>query len=162
MQNLQDQQAKNLATLNETLKENAARGTQSPVSNPIDATNNTVRKLFPWLFYGSILFAILAVISLGLSAIGESVVWMKPVGAIAQLIEPFAVRSFCIVFAALMLLPFIKVTAICAVIALVVLFIYEMVINKGNLQTVIASMVKVVTGASGSVSVANVSSGAIK
>ena len=170
MKNLQATQATALAKMNETLKENAAKGEQAPTSNPIAATDNTVRELHPWLMWASGILAVAAVLCLALSAIGPAassvpwLTWMKPLGEIAQVIEPAAVRSFCITFAALMLLPFIKVTAICGIVALVALFIYEMVINKGNLQTVISSMVKLVTGVGGAspVAITNVSGGVIK
>jgi hypothetical protein len=169
LQQQKDQEAKALDTLNATLKANAAKGKGSPVSNPIDATNYTVSELHGPLYYGSIVSFIVAVLALGLSAIGPTAAtipwlsWLGPVGQIAQVIEPCAVRTFCLTFAALMLLPFIRVSAICAGLSIGALFIYEMVINKGNLQTVLASMGKILTGVGGTVAITKVATaGAIK
>ena len=168
MQKMQQEQAQFHQKLAGDLENAALKGQQAPASNPIAATDDTVKELHPWLFYGAIGFFVLAVYTVAMSAVGPIastvgwLAWMKPVGEICQVVEPCAVRAFCITFAALMLLPFIKVSAICGIVAIVLLFIYEMVINKGNLQTVIASMVRLVTGVGGDVSVSNVSTGAIK
>lgn len=102
---------------------NHAKGTDSPIAHPINATNNLVVELRPWLIGIAVVSGLLWAIEFGLSFTPY-----KFLSFAAPIFRWVAVLSF----AALIALPFLPAGIAIAGAAVICLLIYELVKDKGK------------------------------